>query len=78
MNRLSMHQNVSKIVRDLRTAMNMTQQDLANAAGVCLLTAFRWDNGLVKPNRTNIAKLAEIFQISPKRLKSLLEESRNG
>lgn len=75
---MSLKQNVAKIIRDFRTAMKMTQLELANAADVCPLTAYRWDNGLVKPNRTNIVKLAEIFQISPKKLKSLLEESRNG
>lgn len=75
---MRMDQNVSKIIRDFRTAMNMTQQELADAANVCLLTAFRWDNGLAKPNHYNIKRLASIFQISPTKLKSLLEESRNG
>ena len=50
----------------------MTLLELAEAAGVCLLTAYRWDHGHTKPNRTNIITLAGIFQISPKKLKSLL------
>ena len=71
-NRLSLNQNVAKVIHGFRTEANMTLLELAEAAGVCLLTAYRWDHGHTKPNRTNIITLAEIFQISPKKLKSLL------
>lgn len=58
--------SVGKIIFDRRTALNLTQRDVADYVGVSEATVSRWESGHIdNMRRDRIAKLAKILQISP-------------
>ncbi len=44
-------------VMALRTALNMTQEELANSIGVSFTTVSRWETGRTKPRGLSVAAL---------------------
>lgn len=58
--------SVGKIIFDRRTALSLTQKDVADYVGVSEATVSRWESGHIdNMRRDRIAKLAKILQISP-------------
>lgn len=49
MNRES--KNFLKLVKDVRTQLGLSQEDLAHKLGVSFATINRWENGKTKPSR---------------------------
>ena len=59
-------QSVRKIIFDRRTALSLTQKDVADYVGVSEATVSRWESGHIdNMRRDRIAKLAKILRISP-------------
>lgn len=71
---MDMHEKALNIIHELREAANWTLRQLAEEADVSEQTAFRWDHGIVKPNRTNMEILAKIFHISLNELRARLNQ----
>ena len=58
--------SVGKIIFDRRTALSLTQKDVADYVGVSEATVSRWESGHIdNMRRDRIAKLAKVLQISP-------------
>lgn len=47
-------------IRELRRALELTQQQLAQRLGVSFVTLNRWENGQTKPSAMALAKLSEL------------------
>lgn len=52
--------NVSKMVRELRLALGLTQEQFAAKIGVTFSTVNRWENGKVKPSPLALQKIEEL------------------
>lgn len=62
-------ENVGKKIKDLRLQNEMTLEELGNLVGVAKSTVKKWEDGqIANMRRDKIAKLAEIFNISPAEL----------
>ena len=58
--------SVGKIIFDRRTALSLTQKDVADYVGVSEATVSRWESGHIdNMRRDRIAKLAKVLQMSP-------------
>lgn len=58
--------HVGELIRQKRTELNMTQEQLGNLLGVNRAAINKWETGRVTNlKRETIKKLSEIFQISP-------------
>ena len=54
--------NTGNMIKDLRTRLNMTQEEFAHALGITVSTVNRWENGHSEPSklaRASILGLAE-------------------
>jgi len=51
-------------LRELREAMGLTQEELAERAGFEVLQIWRYENGRSKPNIDYIAQLAQALHVS--------------
>lgn len=54
--------NYTKLIPELRAAMNVSQEDFAKLLGVAAVTVSRWENGHVKPTKLIKIKLAKLFE----------------
>lgn len=59
-------------LKDLRTAREMTQQDLADRCGITKAVVSMWESGKRMPSRENLRTLADIFNVQ---IEYLLGES---
>lgn len=59
-----MQTNMSENVRLLRTAKNMTQEQLAKAIGITQGMVMRIENGSKMPGVTTVIAIADFFQCS--------------
>lgn len=50
--------NIGKIINELRTEKNISQQQLASAIGVSRRAVTFWESGINEPKATYIARLA--------------------
>ena len=50
----------NKIVKELRTRMGLTQEELAAEIGVTVSTVNRWENSRSKPNRLALRRIEEL------------------
>lgn len=50
-----------KLIPELRSAMNITQEDLAKLLGVTAVSISRWENGKTKPTKIIKVKLDRLF-----------------
>lgn len=51
----------SKLIPELRAAMNVSQEDFAKLLGVVSVTVSRWENGHVNPTKIIRVKLEKLF-----------------
>lgn len=56
--------NIGKIINELRTEKNISQQQLASAIGVSRRAVTFWDSGINEPKATYIARLATFFGVT--------------
>lgn len=49
---------------ELRKRKNMSQQELADLAGVSQTSIYQWEKGTRKPKVENMVKIAELLQVS--------------
>lgn len=52
--------DISKIVRELRTALDLTQEQFAAKIGVTFSTVNRWENGKGKPSPLAMKQIREL------------------
>lgn len=57
-------ETVSARIREKRKEQRLTQQELADKAGVSLKTIQRWENGERSPRVEEMNRLAEVLQVS--------------
>lgn len=62
--------DISKIIRDLRAALGLAQEQFAAKVGVTFSTVNRWENGKGKPSPLAMRQIEE--------LKKELEQARKG
>lgn len=58
-------ETVSARIREKRKEQRLTQQELADKAGVSLKTIQRWENGERSPRADEMNRLAEALKVSP-------------
>ena len=51
----------TKLIPELRSAMNITQEDLSKLLGVTAVSISRWENGKTKPTKIIKVKLDKLF-----------------
>lgn len=51
-------------IRELRKSMHMTQEQLADAAGVSFQAVSKWENCIALPDITLVPLLANIFKVT--------------
>ncbi len=51
----------TKLIPELRAAMNVSQEDFAKLLGVSSVTVSRWENGHAKPTKIIKIKLDKLF-----------------
>ncbi len=51
----------SRLLPELRSAMNVTQEDLAKIIGVSPISVSRWENGHAKPKKIIQVRLKKLF-----------------
>lgn len=49
------------LIPELRSAMNITQEDLAKLLGVTAVSVSRWENGRTNPTKIIKVKLQKLF-----------------
>ena len=54
--------DISKIVKELRTEMRLTQEQFAAKIGVTFSTVNRWENGKGKPSPLAMKQIEELYQ----------------
>ena len=54
--------DISKIVRELRTALDLTQEQFAAKIGVTFSTVNRWENGKGKPSPLAMKQIQELLK----------------
>lgn len=54
------NKDISKIVKKLRTAMGLTQEQFAAKIGVTFSTVNRWENGKGKPSPLAMKQIEEL------------------
>lgn len=52
----------TKLIPELRAAMNVSQDDFAKLLGITAVTVSRWENGHVKPTKLIKIKLEKLFK----------------
>ncbi len=58
--------DIGNIIKKLRLENNMTLEQLGDRVGVGKSTVRKWENGIIaNMRRDNIAKIAEVFNVSP-------------
>lgn len=50
-------------IKSRRTALGMTQEDLAEKLGVSHITVSRWERGYALPSPKNVKAMIDIFNI---------------
>lgn len=56
--------NIGKIINELRTEKNISQQQLVSAIGVSRRAVTFWESGINEPKATYIARLATFFGVT--------------
>ena len=53
--------NYASLITELRSAMNISQEDFAKLLGVASVSVSRWENGHSKPKKIIQVKLKKLF-----------------
>lgn len=59
---------INMILKKLRKAKGITQEQLAEQLGVSLMTVRRWEWGNTSPNTSMLRKMADVFGVTPEEL----------
>lgn len=71
----TLSERVAHHLRVARDQSGMTQRQLAARLGVDQLAVSRWERGVVRPNDTNLAGLADIFGLPMEAFYGPVEEA---
>ena len=71
-----MGSDIGENIRSLRKERNLTQQELANLAGINVQTVRSYESGKYKPKREAIQNLAKALHVSPEGLQGIVEKRR--
>ncbi len=63
-------------IREYRESKNLTQLQVANAAGVSVGAVSQWENGRCSPNAIALLRIAKLFECSPEELVDDEEKNR--
>lgn len=50
-------------IRELRTARELTQKQVADGIGVTIATVANWERGTYEPRASQLRKLAKLFDV---------------
>lgn len=53
---------IGKLIREIRLANNLTQEQFASQLGVTCITINRWENGRSKPSPLAIEKIKQLLE----------------
>jgi transcriptional regulator with XRE-family HTH domain len=60
-----MEKNIADRIRDLRHARDLSLRQLAELSGINHNVIHKWETGKATPNRANVVRLAELFNVKP-------------
>tara|TARA_B100001093_G_scaffold442657_1_gene444522 strand:+ start:295 stop:636 length:342 start_codon:yes stop_codon:yes gene_type:complete len=60
-----MEKDIAGRIRDLRRARDLSLRQLAEISGINHNVIFKWETGKATPNRANVVRLAELFNVKP-------------
>lgn len=63
---------IGKLIREIRLATNLTQEQFASQLGVICTTINRWENGRSKPSPLAIEKIEQLLEQMGNKGKDLL------
>ena len=63
---------IGKLIREIRLATNLTQEQFASQLGVICTTINRWENGRCKPSPLAIEKIEQLLEQMGKKGEDLL------
>lgn len=69
---------MGKKIKAYREACNLTQQQVANAAGVTVGAVSQWENGRCSPSAVALLRIAKLFGCDPEKLVDEDEEFRDS
>ena len=61
--------SIGELIRNRRKDENLKLTELAEKVDVTMITAYRWEHGIARPNKTNIPALAKVLHVSPAQLR---------
>lgn len=65
-------------IKAFRESKNLTQQQIANAAGVTVGAVSQWENGRCRPNAVALLRIAKLFECPPEELVESEEKFRTS
>ena len=60
-----MSKDIADRIRDLRNARDLSLRQLAELSGINHNVIHKWETGKATPNRANVVRLAELFNVKP-------------
>ena len=60
-----MEKDIAERIRDLRTARDLSLRQLAELSGINHNVIHKWETKKATPNRANVVRLAELFNVKP-------------
>jgi len=60
-----MEKDIASRIRDLRNARDLSLRQLAEISGINHNVIHKWETGKATPNRANVVRLAELFNVKP-------------
>ena len=60
-----MEKDIASRIRDLRNARDLSLRQLAELSGINHNVIHKWETGKATPNRANVVRLAELFNVKP-------------
>lgn len=57
--------DLSGRLKDLRLARDLSLRQLAEESGINYNVLHKWETGKASPNRSNVLRLAEVFNVKP-------------
>lgn len=73
-----MSKDIAGRIRDLRNARDLSLRQLAELSGINHNVIHKWETGKATPNRANVVRLAELFNVKPAWLLFGREENHTG
>ena len=60
-----MEKDIASRIRDLRNARDLSLRQLAELSGINHNVIHKWETGKATPNRANVVRLSELFNVKP-------------